>query len=174
MFRVFTYGSTTSFFNAVSASGYVIYECGHYTESDIHSQALAASLNFRVGRPWGQNALIAGWGANDQQFSPVGIEDYFTSSYVGFARRFSNRWNAQAVVEDVRAWRVVTPRSGIAQAVRYAGTVSFTPTPSWDPAGISVLRKHPNLSRLRRNSKRLFGLLCKSPPPQDQRRNRAS
>jgi tetratricopeptide (TPR) repeat protein len=132
LFRVFTYGSTTSFFNAVSAAGYVIYEGGPFTERDIHSRALAASLNFRVGRPWGQNALIAGWGANDQQFSPVGIEDYFTSSYVGFARRFSNRWNAQAVVEDVRAWRVVTPRSGIAQAVRYAGTVDFTPTPSWN------------------------------------------
>lgn len=132
LFRAFTYGSTTAFFNAVSAAGYVIYETGPFTESDIHSRALAASLNFRVGRPWGQNALIAGWGANDQQFSPVGIEDYFTSSYVGFARRFSNRWTAQAVVEDVRAWRVVTPRSGIAQAVRYAGTIGFTPTPSWE------------------------------------------
>jgi tetratricopeptide (TPR) repeat protein len=132
MFRLFTYGSTTAFFNAVSAAGYVIYDHGTYTESDIHSRALAASLNFRVGRPWGQNALIAGWGANDQQFSPVGIEDYFTSSYIGFSRHFTTKWSAQAVVEDVRAWRVVTPRSGIAQAVRYAGTVSFTPTPSWD------------------------------------------
>ncbi|MGB6112937.1 MAG: tetratricopeptide repeat protein [Acidobacteriaceae bacterium] len=132
IFRLFTYGSTTSFFNTVSASGFVIYEFGPFTESDIHSKALAASVNFRVGRPWGQNALITGWGADDQQFSPVGIEDYFTSSYVGFARRFSNRWDAQAVVEDVRAWRVVTPRSGIAQAVRYAGTINFTPTPSWD------------------------------------------
>lgn len=132
LFRIFTYASTTSFFNAVSAAGYVIYEFGPFTESDIHSRALAGSLNFRVGRPWGQNALITGWGANDQQFSPNGIEDYFTSSYIGFARRFSNRWDAQAVVEDVRAWRVVTPRSGIAQAVRYAGTINFNPTPSWD------------------------------------------
>ncbi len=132
LFRAFTYGSTTAFYNAVSAAGYVIYETGPFTESNIHSRSLAGSLDFRVGRPWGQNALIAGWGANDQQFSPVGIEDYFTSSYVGFARRFSNRWDAQAVVEDVRAWRVVTPRSGIAQAVRYAGTVDFNPTPSWD------------------------------------------
>ena len=132
LFRLFTYGSTTSFFNAVSATGFVIYEGGPYTESDLHSRRLAASLNFRVGRPWGQNALIAGWGANDEQFTPVGIEDYFTSSYIGFARRFSPRWNAQAVVEDVRAWRVVTPRSGTAQAVRYAGTINFNINPSWD------------------------------------------
>ena len=132
LFRAFLYGSTTSFYDVVSAAGYVIYEGGPFTERDIHSRALAASLNFRVGRPWGQNALIAGWGANDQQFSPVGIEDYFTSSYVGFSRHFSNRWSAQAVVEDVRAWRVVTPRSGIAQAVRYAGTIDYNPTPSWD------------------------------------------
>ena len=132
LFRLFTYGSTTAFFNTVSAAGYVIYDFGPFTESDIHSKGLVASLNFRVGRPWGQNALIAGWGENDQKFSPVGIEDYFTSSYIGFARRFSNRWNAQAVVEDIRAWRVVTPRSGIAQAVRYAGTIDFAPAPSWD------------------------------------------
>ncbi|HEY5253422.1 MAG TPA: tetratricopeptide repeat protein [Acidobacteriaceae bacterium] len=132
LFRAFLYGSTTSFYDVVSAAGYVIYEGGPFTERDIHSRALAASLNFRVGRPWGQNALIAGWGANDQQFSPVGIEDYFTSSYVGFSRHFSNRWSAQAVVEDVRAWRIVTPRSGIAQAVRYAGTIDYNPTPSWD------------------------------------------
>ena len=132
LFRTFLYASTTSFFNTVSANGYLIYEAGPFTESDIHSRGLAASVNFRVGRPWGKNALVTGWGANDQQFSPVGIEDYYTSSYIGFARRFSDRWNVQAVGEDVRAWRVVTPRSGIAQAVRLAGTVDFTPTPSWD------------------------------------------
>ncbi|MHB1936573.1 MAG: tetratricopeptide repeat protein [Acidobacteriaceae bacterium] len=132
LFRAFTYVSTTSFFNAVSASGYLIYETGPFTESNIHSRSLGASLDFRVGRPWGKNALVTGWGANDQQFTPVGIEDYFTSSYVGLARRFSERWNAQGVVEDVRSWRIVSPRSGIAQAVRVAGTVNFSPTPSWN------------------------------------------
>ncbi len=132
LFRAFTYVSTTSFFNAVSASGYLIYEFGPFTESNIHSRGLAASVDFRVGRPWGKNALVTGWGANDQKFTPVGIEDYFTSSYVGLARRFSEQWNAQGVVEDVRAWRIVSPRSGIAQAVRVAGTVNFSPTPSWN------------------------------------------
>ncbi len=132
LFRAFTYASTTAFFNAVSANGYVIYEVGPFTESNIHSRALSGAVDFRVGRPWGKNALLTGWGANDQQFTPVGIEDYYTSSYIGFSRRFSDRFNAEAVVEDLRAWRVVSPYSGIAQALRLAGTIDFYPTPSWD------------------------------------------
>lgn len=132
LFRAYTYASTTAFFNAVSASGYAIYEVGPFTESNIHSRALSGAVDLRVGRPWGRNALLTGWGANDQQFTPVGIEDYYTSSYIGFSRRFSDRFNAEAVVEDLRAWRVVSPYSGIAQALRLAGTIDFYPTPSWD------------------------------------------
>ena len=71
LFRVFTYVSTSSFFNAVSVSGYVIREVGPFTESNIHSHALAGAIDFRVGAPWGKTALVTGWGANDQQFSPV-------------------------------------------------------------------------------------------------------
>jgi hypothetical protein len=50
LFRVFTYMSTSSFFNAVSVSGYVIRESGPFTESNLHSQALPAALIFASGR----------------------------------------------------------------------------------------------------------------------------
>ena len=132
LFRAFTYLSTSSFFNAVSVSGYVIWEAGPFTESNLHSQALTGAVDFRVGQPWGKTALVTGWGANDQQFSPVGIEDYYTTSYVGLTHRFSERWNAEALLEDLRAWRVVGANSGIAQDLRPTGTVDFTPTRRWD------------------------------------------
>jgi tetratricopeptide (TPR) repeat protein len=132
LFRVFTYMSTSSFFNAVSVSGYVMREAGPFTESNLSSRALIAAIDFRVGAPWGKTALVTGWGANDQKFTPVNYEDYLTSSYVGLERRFGERLNVRAVAEDLRAWRVVGSRSGIAQNLRPAGSVDFTPNHKWD------------------------------------------
>ncbi len=132
LFRMFTYLSTSSFFNAVSVSGYVIRESGPFTERDSHSSTLTGALDFRVGSPWGKTTLVTGWGANKQQFDPQNLQDYYTSSYVGLERRFSDRFNIRAVAEDVRAWRVVGTRSGIAQNLRPAGTVDFTPNRNWD------------------------------------------
>ncbi len=131
LYRVFTYMSTSSFFNAVAVSGYVIREGGPFTESSQHSQALSAALDFRVGAPWGKSALVTGWGVNDEKMSPVKYEGYFTSSYLGLEHRFSPHLNVKAVVEDLRAWRVVGTNSGIAQNLRPAGTVDFTPKPNW-------------------------------------------
>jgi len=131
LFRAFTYMSTSSFFNTVSASGYVIWEGGPFTQSSLHSRALTGALDFRVGAPWSKTALVTGWGVNDQQFSPVKDENYYTSSYLGIEHRFSDRLNFRALVEDLRAWRVVRTNSGIAQALRPAGTVEFTLKRDW-------------------------------------------
>lgn len=135
LFRAFTYVTTTSFFNAVSASGSVIYETGPFTNINEHSRGYGGAIDFRVGAPWGKNALVTGWAANDQQFTPVGIENYYTSSYIGFERRFSNRLDIRAVAEDLRAWRVVGPNSGISQALRPAGEVNFAASRNWTVRG---------------------------------------
>lgn len=132
LLRLFVYMSTSSFFNAVSVSGYVSRETGPFTESNLHSQAFSAAVDFRVGAPWGKTALITGWGANDQKFTPVHFEDYLTSSYIGVERRFGEKINIRAVAEDLRAWRVVGNNSGIAQNLRPAGTIDFTPSRKWD------------------------------------------
>ncbi len=131
LFRAFGYVSTNSFFNAISMSGHLIWEAGPFTESNLHSRALAAGVDFRVGQPWGKTALVTGWGSIDQQFTPVGIEDYYTSAYVGLTHRFSDRLDVEALAGDLRAWRVVGARSGIAQALRPAGTVNFSPRRNW-------------------------------------------
>jgi hypothetical protein len=132
LFREFLYVSSSSFFDALSCSGYVIHEGGPFTESDLNSSAVTEALDFRVGAPWGNTALVTGWGRNDQKFSPVNYQDYLTSAYVGFERRFSRRLNVRAVAEDLRAWRVVGTSSGIAQSLRPAGTIDFTPKRNWD------------------------------------------
>ncbi len=132
LFRVFTYMSTSSFFDVVSVSGYVIRETGPFTESNLSSSALTGAIDFRVGAPWGKTALVTGWGANDEKISPVNFEDYLTSSYLGMEHRFGQRLNIRAVAEDLRAWRVVGAKSGIAQNLRPAGSVDFTPNHKWD------------------------------------------
>jgi hypothetical protein len=131
LFRQFLYVSTGSFFDAVSVDGYVIHESGPFTESNEHSTALVGAIDFRVGTPWGKTALVTGWGRNDQKFTPVGIENYNTASYVGISHRFSDRLNVEALAEDLRSWRVFAPRSGIAQALRPAAIVNFSPTRNW-------------------------------------------
>lgn len=132
LFRIFTYGSTSSFFNAISVSGFIIRESGPFTESDLHSRTLVGGLDFRVGEPWGKTALVTGWAASDQHFTPNGIENYYTSSYIGFDRHFSDRWDVKAVVEDLRTWRTKQDQSAISQALRPAGTVNFRPTRNWN------------------------------------------
>jgi len=132
LFRVFTYMATSSFFNAVSVSGYVLRESGPFTESNLHSVATSAAIDFRVGAPWGKTALLTGWGANDQQFSPINYQAYYTSSYIGLEHRFGQRLNIKALAEDVRAWRIVGSSWGNAQNLRSAGTVDFMPSRDWD------------------------------------------
>jgi predicted Zn-dependent protease len=131
LFRQFLYMSTSSFLNMVSVSGFAIREAGPFTESNLSSRDLAGSLNFRVGRPWGKTALVTGWGARDEQFFPVIREFYHTSTYVGVERRVSEKLNFRVIAEDLRAWRVEGTQFAIAQALRPAGSVEFSPTRNW-------------------------------------------
>jgi tetratricopeptide (TPR) repeat protein len=131
LFRTFIYMNTSSFFNALSASGYLIRESGPFTDTNEHSRGLTGAIDFRVGAPWGKTALLTGWGANDQLFTPVNYEDFYTSSYIGLEHRFSDRLLVRGMIEDLRAWRVVSGASGIAQNVRPAFSVDFNPKRNW-------------------------------------------
>ena len=132
LFRWFVYMNTSSFWNAVSATGYIIRESGPFTEINLHSRTWSGALDFRVGAPWGKNALVTGWGATDQFYTPSGFENYYTSAYIGLEHRFSERFNARAMLEDVRAWRVVTANEGTAQNLRPAATFEYRPNKNWD------------------------------------------
>jgi tetratricopeptide (TPR) repeat protein len=131
LFRLFAYVSTSSFFNALSVSGYVIRESGPFTEIPLRSSTVTGAVDFRVGAPWGKTALVTGWGATAQRFSPVAFENYYTSSYIGLERKVTQRLNIRAVLEDVRSWRIEDGHSGIAQNLRPAGTVDFAPARNW-------------------------------------------
>ena len=135
LFRQFAYLSTSAFYNLVSVNGYAIHESGPFTLSDMHSRLLAAALEFKVGRPWGKTALVTGWGASDNQFSPVIREFFYTSSYLGMERQLTQKLRTRLVAEDVRSWRVEEINYGIAQALRPAGSVEYSPTRNWSMQG---------------------------------------
>jgi len=137
LFRAFTYFTTSSFFNAISVNGFVSGEMGPFTDTPVSERSLSSAVNFRIGAPWSKTALVTGWGMNHQRFpsSQLGSsENYYTSSYIGLTHRFTPRLGAEAIVEDLRAWRVVpfSPiHSAISQALRPAATIDFSPTPQW-------------------------------------------
>ena len=139
LFRQFVYMTTSSFFNMVSVSGYAIREAGPFTVSNLSSRDLAGAVDFRVGRPWGKTALVTGWGARDEQFFPVTREFYYTSAYIGIERKVSQRLNFRVLAEDLRAWRVELSDWAIAQALRPAGSVEFSPTRNWTDTSFGSL-----------------------------------
>jgi len=132
LFRVYSYMSTSSFFNAISATGFLMREAGPFTQSGQYSRELAGKIDFRVGSPWGKTALLTGYGVDDLLFKKAYIEYYFTSSYIGFEHRFSPRLDIKALAEDVRAWRIYQSRWGISQSLRPAGSIDFIPKRNWD------------------------------------------
>lgn len=132
LFRVFTYMSTSAFFNMVSVQAYGLYETGPFTEINLHSKTTAGAVDFRVGAPWGKTFLLTGWGASDQQFSPSGVENYYTSTYIGLEHEFSKRFRVEAMAEFLRDWRIVESRSAIAQALRPAIKIDYSPARHWN------------------------------------------
>ena len=132
LFRVYSYMSTSSFFNVISVSGFAMREAGPFTKSGLYSRELSGKLDFRVGSPWGKTALLTGYGVDDLLFKSAYIEYYFTSSYLGFEHRFSPRLDIKALAEDVRSWRIYQSRWGISQNLRPAGSVDFIPKRNWD------------------------------------------
>jgi hypothetical protein len=57
LFRLYSYVSTSSFFNVISGTGFLMHETGPFTQSGQNSHELAAKVDFRVGAPWGKTAL---------------------------------------------------------------------------------------------------------------------
>jgi len=136
LFRQFLYLSTSSFFNWVAVNGYAIREAGPFTEQNQHSRDLVGALEFKIGRPWNKTALVTGWIGRDDLYRPFPREFYFTSSYLGVERKFSDRFQLRAVGEYVRAWRVEGSQFAIAQAARPSVTMRFSPTRNWSVQGL--------------------------------------
>jgi len=131
LFRQFAYLTTNSLFNWLQISGDAIHEAGPFTLQNLSSKDQAAHLQFRVGRPWGNTALITGYGIRDLQIHPQ-IREYFsTNAYGGIEHKFGLKWKVTGLAELIRSWRVQDLNFGIGQAVRPSGQVEYRPNARW-------------------------------------------
>ncbi len=131
LFRQFVYLYTSPFANWISISGSLTREAGPFTEENLHSRDLSASVNFVVGRPWAKTALITGYQARDLLFRPS-IHEYFsTDSYVGIRRKFGENLKVSVFAEYLRSWRVEGTNFAIAQALRPAFEAQYLLNRNW-------------------------------------------
>ncbi len=135
LFRQFLYMSTSPIMNWISLSGSLIRESGPFTEQDLHSRDLSASLAFTVGRPWGRTALVTGYGARDVQFGPAIREYYTTDAYVGLQRHFGSSLRLTVLGDYLRSWRVEDENYAIAQAIRPVTQFEYKPSARWTIEG---------------------------------------
>ena len=141
LFRQFLYLSTSSFFNWVSVTGSAIHEAGPFTDQNLHSRDLAASIEFTVGKPWGKTSLLTGYSARDLLFRPQIIEYFNTASYIGLQRKFGSRLTAALLAEDLRSWRVQGTQFAIAQALLPGARFEFRANPRWSVQGSFLLSR---------------------------------
>jgi tetratricopeptide (TPR) repeat protein len=118
LFRQFVYVASSPIGNWLSFSGNLIREAGPFTDENLHSRDLSATVDFRVGRPWGKTALLTGYSGRDLLFGPAVYEYYQTVAYAGLERKFGSRIRASAVAEFLRSWRVQAADYAIAQTLR--------------------------------------------------------
>ena len=141
LFRQFLYMSTSSFHNWVSVNGTAIHEAGPFTDQNLNSRDLSASVEFTVGRPWGRTSLLTGYTVRDLLFHPL-VQEYFsTSSYIGFQRKFGSRLTAALLAEDLRSWRVQNTNYAIAQAFLPGARFEFRASPRWNVQGSFLLSR---------------------------------
>jgi len=125
LFRQFVYVNSSSIGDWLSFSGNLIREAGPFTELALHSRDFSGAIDFRLGRPWGKTALLAGYNGRDLLFSPsiktdyqAVTEYYQTISYIGLDHQFGSRIHASATAEFLRAWRIENLEYATAQTLR--------------------------------------------------------
>jgi hypothetical protein len=141
LFRQYLYLSTSSLYNWLSINATAIREAGSFTDQNLYSRDASATVEFTVGRPWGQNFLLVGYTVRDLLFHPL-VQEYFnTSSYVGFQHKFGTRLNAAVLAEDLRSWRVQGLQYATAQALLPGARFEFRANPSWNVQGSFLLSR---------------------------------
>jgi hypothetical protein len=141
LFRQFLYVSTNPLMNWLTISGSAMREAGPFTEQNLHSRDAAASLAFKVGRPWGRTELLAGYDVRDVLFRPLIREYYTTDAYVGLQHRFGTRLQLSVLADYDRAWKVQDNNWAIAQAIRPVAKFEYHKSPQWSFEGSFALSR---------------------------------
>jgi tetratricopeptide (TPR) repeat protein len=131
LFRTFLYLNTSPLFSWLSVRGSANYETGPFTERNLSSRDALGHIEFVVGRPWGNTAMVTGYRVRDLQFNPDIREFFTTSTYAGLEHKFGRKITGTLVGEYIRSWRVESQKFAIAQAMRPAAQLEIRPNNRW-------------------------------------------
>jgi hypothetical protein len=138
LFRQFVYANSSSFYNWLSFNASAYHEAGPFTASTtpLDSNDVGMTVQFTVGRPWGNTSLITGYTRRNLTYSPLVRQYFTTSTYVGLQRKFLDRkLTASLMAEYIRAFRVQDTLWARAQVLRPAASIEYKWNPSWTVSG---------------------------------------
>ena len=135
LFRQQLYLESNSFWNWILVRGSAKHEAGPFTEQDLNSRDLSGNVEFQVGRPWGNTALLTGYRVRDVLFHPIQQEWFQTSSYIGIQRKFGKKVTLAVLGDYVRAWATSGSSFGTAEALEPAFQVAYRPNRRWELNG---------------------------------------
>ncbi|HZU31024.1 MAG TPA: tetratricopeptide repeat protein [Candidatus Angelobacter sp.] len=131
LFRQYLYLSTSPFFNWITVRGNAIHESGPFTDQNLHSRDLGASVEFEVGRPWGSNALITGYSVRDLLFRPLIREFFTTATWVGVEHKFGRNIQLTGLGKFIRSWRVQDNEFATAEVLIPGARFEYKPNDRW-------------------------------------------
>jgi hypothetical protein len=135
LFRQFVYMSSNTLFDWISIRGSAFHESGPFTYKPFTSRDLGASLEFIVGRPWGNTQLLTGYKVRDLQFNPI-IREYFsTTTSIGVQHQFGKAFKLAVLGDYIRSWRAQNNLYYIAQAMRPGGEFRWSVNDRWSVEG---------------------------------------
>ena len=138
LFRQFVYANSSSFGNWLSFNASLYHEAGPFTATGykLDSNDLGTTLQFTVGRPWGNTALITGYTRRDLTYSPLVRQFFTTSTYAGLQRKFlDKKLTASLLAEYIRAFRVQDTLWATAHVLRPVASVQYNMNPAWSVSG---------------------------------------
>lgn len=135
LFRQYLYLTSTPLFQWITIRGDAIHEAGPFTEQTQHSRDLGATVEFEVGRPWGQSSMITGYSVRDLLFSPVPREYFTTATWGGLQHKWGEKVTVAGLAKYVRSWRVQGTEFVTAQILVPGMRVEVKPNPRWTVDG---------------------------------------
>ena len=92
---------------------------------------LAATVEFRVGRPWGHTYFVTGYYVRDILYRPQVSEYFTTSSWAGLERQFGQKATVTFLAKYIRSWRVQQVEFATAQVLVPGARFEYKPAERW-------------------------------------------
>ncbi|HEV2962550.1 MAG TPA: tetratricopeptide repeat protein [Candidatus Angelobacter sp.] len=135
LFRQFLYLNSSPLFNWLTVRASAVHESGPYSQQNLSSRDLGASVEFEVGRPWGHNSFVTGYSVRDLLFNPLVREYFTTSTWAGYERKFGQKFSITGLGRVMRSWRVQDQNFTIAQILVPGVRFEFKPNDRWSVDG---------------------------------------